>query len=227
MERFRVCPILVLAFGPAIAVAADNAPAREKALDAVNFNPIYGSVVPGSQAGEYRPLTSSQRRRLYVASSLRNYAIPVRALLPPIADHLGNDPEHWGQGWAAFGKRAGNRAGRFSIQDGLEAGTSAALGFEPRYVFCTCKGFLRRSRHALLMTVITLDSKGRRAPHIPRLGAAFASEFIGNQWLPAADRKAGEAVQGVVLQVGLASAFNLVKEFSPEWTRYWKRLRHK
>jgi hypothetical protein len=109
------------------------------------------------------------------------------------------------------------------MQDGIEAAGSAAMGLEARYIFCECKGGAARAGHAVLMNFITYNSKGRYAPHIPRIGGAFAAEFIGNQWLPPNERKVSTALAGIGLQIGIMAGVNLVREFSPEWKRFLKR----
>lgn len=153
---------------------------------------------------------------------LQTYATPgvfLRAFGAAASDQSDNRPREWGQGAAPYFQRVGNRFARFTLQDTLEAGGSALLHHEVRYIRCSCTGFLPRFGHALAMNFVTLNDKGHWVPHVSRVGAAFAAEFIGNSWMPDDYRTRSEAFQGVAVQLGFGSLFNVVREFSPEIRR--------
>ena len=83
---------------------------------------------------------------------------------------------------------------------------------EVRYRRSNRSGFLPRAAHALTANFVTYDKNGRRAPHISRVGSAFAAEFTGNLWMPAGYRDTSSALRGVGIELGVSSAFNLISQ---------------
>ncbi len=187
---------------------------------ATNYNFVYGSVVPRDR--KYVPLTGKQRAWLWVSGNF-NTSITIRALLPAAIDQLGHDPSGWQLGAKGYGLRSADRFGRFTIQDGMEIIGSAAMGYETRYIFSKSKSATGRAAHALAMNVVTIDKNGRWVPHIPRIASTIGAEFLCNQWLRKQDRTGAQVGKGMVIQFGISSAYNLVKEFAPEWRRFIKR----
>ena len=77
-------------------------------------------------------------------------------------------------------------------------------------------GFLARAAHALTANFVTYNRNGGRTPNVARVGSVFAAEFTGNLWMLAGYRDGSQAVRGVGMQLGVSSAFNLIREFAPE-----------
>ncbi|MFB3776323.1 MAG: hypothetical protein ACE141_01895 [Bryobacteraceae bacterium] len=167
----------------------------------------------------YRPLTGKERLDYYTKRTFLSPGAFFRIAGPSLGSHLANRPAEWGQGTEGYGRRFADRYGRFVLRRTYEAAGAAALGHEVRYIPSTRTGFLPRAGHALAATFVTHDRSGRRTPHLARLGSAFAAEFTGNLWMPAGYRTGAEAVRGVGIELGVGSAFNLLREFSPELKR--------
>ncbi len=184
-----------------------------------------GSVAPARvEPVSYRPLSGKERWNLYVRDTFWSPGAFFRAAGPALGGHLSNEPPEWRQGTAGYSRRFANRFGRFTLQKSYEAAGAALLQHEVRYRRSDRYGFLPRASHALTANFATYDASGRRAPHLARVGAAFAAEFTGNLWVPAGHRDTATALRGVVTQLGVSSAFNLVREFAPELRRmfFWK-----
>ena len=173
----------------------------------------------------YTPLTGKERWNFYLHESYWSPAVFFRAAGPALGAHLGNEPPEWGQGMEGYSKRFANRFGRFTIRGSIEAGGAALLQHEVRYLRSTRSGFFPRAGHALTANFVTYDKHGRRRPHVSRVGSAFAAEFIGNTWMPDGYRNTTQALRGVGVEVAIGSAFNLIREFSPELKRVlpWKK----
>ena len=186
-----------------------------------------GSVRETGAATAYEPLTANQRWELYVHHAFWSPAAFFRSAGPALGAHLNNEPPSWGQGAEGYSKRFANRFGRFAVQATYEAAGAAALGHEVRYIRSRRAGFLPRAAHALAANFVTHDRNGRRTPHISRLGSAFAAEFTATLWMPAGYRDARTAMRGVGVELGVSSAFNLVREFAPELKRIlpWRQAR--
>jgi hypothetical protein len=52
-----------------------------------------------------------------------------------------------------------------------------------------------------------------------KVGSVVAAEFTGRLWMPDGYRDTSTVMRGVGLQLGVGSAFNLLREFSPELKR--------
>jgi hypothetical protein len=171
----------------------------------------------------YIPMTGRERWEIYARRAFWSPGAAFRALGPALGAHLNNEPPEWGQGLAGFSRRSANRFGRFALQETYEAAGAALLRHDVRYFPSADTGFLRRAAHALTSNFVTYDRQGRRVPHLARLGSAFAAEFTGNLWMPPGRGGASEALRGVGLRLGIGSAFNLLREFSPELRRLFLR----
>lgn len=169
--------------------------------------------------GDYQPLTGNERWNLYVRRAFWSPGVFFRAAGPALGAHLDNDPPAWGQGVEGYSKRFANRFGRFALQETYEAAGAAALGHEVRYIRSKRNGFFPRAGHALASYFVTYDRNGNRTPHVARVGAVFAAEFTGRLWMPAGYRDISTSMRGVGLQMGVGSAFNLIREFAPELKR--------
>jgi hypothetical protein len=172
----------------------------------------------------YQPLTGRERWNLYLRDTFWSTGAFFRAAGPALGAQLNNEPPAWGQGAEGYSRRVANRFGRFALQKTYEAAGAAALGHEVRYVRSRRSGFLPRATHALTANFITYDRNGRRTPHVARVGSVFAAEFKGSLWMPGGYRDAATAMRGVGRELGVSSAFNLIREFAPELKRMftWK-----
>ena len=207
-------------------VPAEQEPARPAPPPAeVAIKPPESAVTPGMFLGttirreQFQPLTGTERWRLYVRQTYLRPGAVFRALGPAAGGQMNNEPPEWGQGMKGYSKRVADRFGRFTIQDSLTAAGSAALGYDVRYVKCDCKGFFPRFSHAIAWNFLTLDRNGKTVFNSPRVGAAFASEFIGNTWMPKDYRTTSEAIRGVGVQLAVGSLFNTIREFIPQKKR--------
>ena len=183
-----------------------------------------GKIWSTIQRGEkFVPMTGGERLNFLARSAVFSPLVPVRAIFTGAFDQLSNEPEAWGQGWDAYGRRVGNRWARNGVRNGIESASAAVLGFEQRYIQCDCDGAVRRARHALAMNFVTYDRRGRWVPNVPRVGSTIASEFIGRSWLPPETRSAGKTFTELGLQILTGSLVNVWKEFSPSYLRRLKK----
>jgi hypothetical protein len=179
--------------------------------------------VAGAVQSSFQTLTGKERWNLYLRDAFWSPGVFFRAAGPALGAQLNNEPAAWGQGMEGYSKRFANRFGRFALQETYEAAGAALLQHEVRYVRSKRSGFLPRAAHALTANFVTYDRSGRRTPHVARVGSVFAAEFTGSLWMPAGYRDASTAMRGVGMELGVSSAFNLVREFAPELKRIFTR----
>ncbi|MCC6537489.1 MAG: hypothetical protein IT162_08075 [Bryobacterales bacterium] len=176
----------------------------------------------------YTPMTAEERLHFFLRRAVTSPGAPARAAFLAAFDQHANDPEGWGQGWDAYGKRVGNRLARSAVRNAIETSSALALGYDQRYIMCNCDGALRRTGHALAMNFVTFNRRGEWVPNIPRVGSTVAAEYIGLTWLPPGTRTAGEATRGLALNLLTGSLTNVWREFSPPLVRQLKaRLKRK
>jgi hypothetical protein len=130
-----------------------------------------------------------------------------------------NSPREWGQGGAGYGKRVGSTVGTEAIYGFLAVGLDSTLHQDPRYYRSLDSGFWRRTGHALRGTILTHKDPGGETLSTWRLGAAYGSAFLSNQWMP---NRLNTAPQGFLdgsMQLGMDFGRNLSSEFWPDIKR--------
>jgi len=216
MQNFRSAALCLALSAPAIAGSLP-APAPEGEAS-------QSRAQTQAEPGPYQPLTGKERWSLYWRETFWSPGAFFRTAGPGLGTHLRNDPPEWGQGAAGYSRRFANRFGRFALQESYEAAGAALLQHEVRYRHSGRSGFLPRAAYALTASFVTYDGSGRRVPHISRVGSAFAAQFTGNLWMPSGYRDTSSALRGVGMELGIGSAFHLIREFAPELKRLlpWK-----
>jgi len=186
---------------------------------AAQLDPPSTAAVPGN--GIPQALTGKERWNLYANETFQSPWPYVVALGAGAVYHAIDYPPEWGGGLMGFGRRTANQFGLDTIQNTIHDGEAAALGYEPRYVPCRCKGPWRRTGHALEMSFLTYDQNGHKRLDLPQLTGAYGSGMLSQFWFP---KRYSPLVQGVQLghqQFGFVMATHLVQEFSPEMKRAW------
>jgi hypothetical protein len=134
-------------------------------------------------------------------------------------------PKEWGQGATSYGKRFGSMAAWSGIHGALAFGLDSTLHQDPRYYRSPGTGFWRRAGHALRGTMLTRTDSGGETVSTWRIGSAYGSAFLSNQWYPDRLNTARLGlVQGSVT-LGFDLVGNLGAEFWPDIKR--KVLRRK
>ncbi len=125
-------------------------------------------------------------------------------------------PTEWGQGGSGYGKRFASTAACSGIENALAFGLDSTLHEDPRYFRSGGGGFWRRAGHAFRGTILTRTDRGTETVSIWRLGSAYGSAYLSNQWYPWRLNTGvlGFAEGSLTLGVGFAS--NLASEFWPD-----------
>ncbi len=170
----------------------------------------------------YTPMTAQERWEDYVQRSFSLGALTGRGARIGLGNLFSNNPPEWGRGVEGYGKRFASDFSRAWMRRGMESAGAAALGHDPRYIRCPCKGVWKRFGHALSQSVLTYDNDGKRVFGAARVGSRYAAAMIETTWFPERySWKDGfrEGSQSFVA-VGL---FNVVREFWPELKSKVKR----
>ncbi|MGH9629941.1 MAG: hypothetical protein ACRD7E_16610 [Bryobacteraceae bacterium] len=134
-------------------------------------------------------------------------------------DHWQDEPQEWGQGWDALGRRAAYGYSRLAIRNGIRVGLDLAFKTDPRYDRCNCDGFLPRAGHAVRRVFIARKDNGGEMLNIPRIASAYGTAAITQQYWPdrynTTGNKLGEGTSSLAIRTGT----NMLREFWPDIRR--------
>ena len=170
------------------------------------------------------PLDLKNKLSFHAESIYSPWSVAGSAAYAGILQGIGT-PEEWGQGTDAYGKRFGSTIACSAIHSVLAFGLDSALHQDPRYFRSVSTGFWRRTAHALRGTILTRTDRGGETLSSWRLGSAYGTAFLSNQWYPDRLNTVRLGVLQGSLQLGFDFASNIGSEFWPDLKR--KMLRRK
>jgi len=173
---------------------------------------VIGTRVPRNLI--WAPPTKEERWRVLWRGLALSPGAYMRTSFTATTHHLDNEPEGFGQGWKAYGKRNLNSFTTFSLQDIASEGMAAAAGYEIRYVQCKCTKVLPRIGHALWFNVATYNQEGKYRPNWPRIVGRYTVGMVSTQYTP--DQKwsaQGIRIGNSAMAFGFLSS--LLQEFAP------------
>ncbi|HYM79183.1 MAG TPA: hypothetical protein VE377_24625 [Candidatus Dormibacteraeota bacterium] len=166
------------------------------------------------------PLTSAQRREVYLQQTLTTPSAYVKRMFVAGIDQARGYPAQWDDGWGGYGERFASREGQFIVANSLAALGNAALRYEPRYDQCQCSGFLPRTRHAILRNFLTYDASERQLrPQWALYGGAFGGGMISTAWKPHPRNAFAEGARGMLAQAAYGTLLNFFIEFAGDINR--------
>ena len=190
-----------------------NAPSKTERLGRLPIEWIIGPYIPVQERLE--TLSNAQRGQIYVRQTFLTAGSYVARAFSSGIDQARGEPSDWGGGFGGYGKRYAARYGEFVIQNSIQSGGNALLGYEPRYDFCRCDGFWPRTRHAISRNFVAYNRSERDLrPQIPMYGGAFAAGVLYNTWLPGQHSIWKGGAYNVLSQAGIGSGYNFVSEFA-------------
>lgn len=132
-------------------------------------------------------------------------------------------PKEWGQGWSAYGKRLGSTTATCGIHGALAFGLGSTLHEDPRYFRSGGGGFWHRAGHALRGTILTRTDSGAETLSLWRLGSAYGTAYLSNQWYPSRLNTVGSGLADGSRRLGFDLVKNLASEFGPDLKRKLRR----
>lgn len=131
-------------------------------------------------------------------------------------DQATDQVPQWGSGADGLGKRAQWRMAGLLTRASVEYGVSRWRDTIPGYVRCRCKGFLPRSRHAVVSEFLDRRIDGGFAAPVARFSGIATSVALTS--LGEHDTASG-ATEHALLLVSTDLGFNMLQEFWPEIRR--------
>lgn len=191
----------------------ESAPSKSARLKRLPIEWIIGPYIPVQ--GQLEPLTNAQREQIYFRQTFLTAGSYVARAFSAGLDQARGEPYAWGGGFSGYGRRYAARYGEFVVQNSVLAGGNALLGYEPRYDFCRCDGFWRRTGHAISRNFVAYNRTERELrPQVPMYTGAFAAGVLYNTWLPGQHNIWRGGAYSMLSQAGIGSGYNFVSEFA-------------
>jgi hypothetical protein len=102
------------------------------------------------------------------------------------------------------------------IHGTLAFGLDSALHQDPRYYRSRATGFWPRTGHALRGTILTRTDRGGETLSTWRIGSAYGSEFLSNEWYPGRLNTVPLGLLEGTIRLAFDFANNLGLEFWPD-----------
>ena len=190
-----------------------NAPSKTERLGRLPIEWLIGPYIPVQE--QLEALSNTERAQIYFRQTFFTAGSYLARGFSAGLDQARGEPSDWGGGFGGYGKRYVARYGEFVIQNSIQSGGNALLGYEPRYDFCRCDGFWPRTRHAISRNFVAYNRSERDLrPQIPTYVGAFAAGVLYNTWLPGQHNIWKGGAYNVLSQVGIGSGYNFVSEFA-------------
>jgi len=131
-----------------------------------------------------------------------------------------NGQPHYGQGWGAYGERFGAaEADQVTSAFFIFGFLPHILHDDPRY-FRKAKGSIwSRITYSASRTVVTRTDAGTSAFNTPQVAGQLLQQSISTAYYPEVDRTAGRVFQNWGVNLAYNSAYNVLKEFYPDFLR--------
>ncbi len=178
--------------------------------------PNYGTVESNQLPP---PLGPGQKYRLATASVFDWTACPFNAALAGISQAK-NDPDAYGQGWGAYGKRFAESFADNSIGTYMTTAVFAGLLHEdPRYYELRKGSFTRRTYYAVNRLFVTRTDSGQTRYNYSEVVGNAVAAAISNAYHPAEDRTASRNASTFAFLILYDGLSNELKEFWPDIRR--------
>jgi hypothetical protein len=128
-----------------------------------------------------------------------------------------NTPAEWGPGAAGFARRFASAFGKHIVGNVIRYPVSRMFHEEITYRRSGEHGFFRRTRYALLSTVIThKTTTGHRTLYKGELAGAVGSGLISRLWQPASTRTIALGFSSAGTSLAVDAGIRVLREFWPD-----------
>jgi hypothetical protein len=165
-----------------------------------------------------QPLTVKQKYILALHQSV-DFSAHIGNAFQAALQQASNTQPHYGEGWGPYAKRFGAAEGDQATSSFFIFGfLPSILHDDPRYFR---KGpsytFWKRLTYSATRTVITRKDSGEPTFNIPQVAGQLFQQSISTIYYPPEDRTAGRVFENWATTLAYNSAYNVVKEFYPDF----------
>ncbi len=170
------------------------------------------------------PLTFGERLRIYEHS----FVTPEGLIGPALGAAVGqanNTPPEWGQGASGYATRLASAYGRNVIAHTVALGVATVDREDSRFQPSNETGFWRRTKHAVVGTLVSRTPSGGNTPAISRFVGVYSAAFIANAWEPPSQDSSAKAWERGSTALASSIGWHVLEEFWPD-IRHALHLRH-
>lgn len=124
-------------------------------------------------------------------------------------------PREW-KGAEGFGLRFGSGYAQYLTDHTLNYGLAAALHEDNRYFPSGETGVFRRTKYALMSSLLCRHDNGKRYLSVSQFGGMWGQAFISRAWQPRSTSTAGDAALSFGFWMAGDMSFNVIREFRPQ-----------
>jgi len=161
------------------------------------------------------PLTFGERLRIYEHS----FVEPEGVIGPALGAAVGqadNTPREWGQGAAGYATRLGSAYGRSVIARTVALGVATIDREDSRFQPSNETGVWRRTKHAVVGTLVSRTPSGGNMPAISRFVGVYSAAFIANAWEPPSQDSSTKAWERGSTALASSIGWHVFEEFWPD-----------
>jgi len=196
-----------------------NAPQESTTVHrAVNYLVNYLNMAGATKAEDFKPLTQSERNRLYLKTMVNPLGY-VKTGFSAGIDQWKDKPGEWEQGASGYGKRFANILGQYSIQRTVTFGLSSMLHEDTRYFNSGKRRFWPRIGYAVSSGILARSDDGSRHISVSQLGGVAAGAFLSRTWQPPSQSSPADGAVSFGITMGSNMGFGVLKEFLPDLGR--------
>lgn len=160
--------------------------------------------------------TAEKRAKRYALNVVGPFAFG-RAALSAGLDQWNDEPEEWGQGGKAYGKRFASNFGKNVIRQTVTYGLSEAFRLDTGFERSKRKGFWPRLSDALVQNVTSRTRSGKRVLSAPIFIGTYAGAVIpAETWYPSR-YSYKDGLRSGTYSLAAGFGINVVREFIIKW----------
>jgi hypothetical protein len=167
----------------------------------------------GHQPGS-SPIIGGDRLRWYLKATISPLSFVTSAASAGFGQWR-DRPKEWREGGGGYGLRFASSYSEHVVLETLMLGASSALHEDNRYLRSGESDVRLRIRYAVGSTFLARGDDGSRRLSFSRMGAFAGAALISRLWQPRSMRGAHSATINFGTSIGVAAAFNVVREFWP------------
>jgi hypothetical protein len=165
------------------------------------------------------PLTAKQKYALAYHQSV-DFSAHFGNAFQAMLQQASNGQPHYGQGWGAYADRFGAaEADQVTSSFFIFGFFPHVLHDDPRYFRKGRGPIFHRIWYSATRTVVTRSDAGTPAFNIPQVAGQLMQQGISTAYYPEQDRTAGRVFQNWGTNLAYNSAYNVLKEFYPDFLR--------
>jgi len=208
--------LILVQFAGSVSAWAQQDPDPESPSDQSASASLNSDLASPSSSSEstYPPLTLKQKwlfsvEQTFGPSRFAGYAIHT------LYDYAFDLPHQWGREGDSLAVRIASDFGDSLIRHNLQFAVQALDHEDPRYFRSNLRGGFKRTKYALLHTVVVRNDSAAWMPAYSLLITDYGMPFLVRQWRP--DRMhALSGFQAGTMGLGIAVGSNVFNEFWPD-----------